>query len=175
MGRGKQGGFTLIEVMMTVAIVGVLAGIAVVTFGKTKERAAIESEVNTVFAALKVAEQTYQTENLSFLETGTDESDIWPANPNGDKKSAANPPQAWQDIGAKLSTPTLYCGYVVITGKANDDSNIGNIATTLGWDTAPDEDWFYIIARCDQDGDGEQTVFLTASNNNKVAQMKVTP
>lgn len=67
----KEKGFTLIELMIVIAIIGTLAGIAVPTFSKYQEKA----KRVRVISELKLVEKEillYQTDNGFFPETLSD-------------------------------------------------------------------------------------------------------
>lgn len=70
--RPKQNGFTLIELMIVVAIIGLLAAIAIPNFLRYQKRAQ-QSEARTNLAGIYVAETAYFGEILrygSFSEIG---------------------------------------------------------------------------------------------------------
>lgn len=68
--KGNRAGFTLIELMIVVAIVGILSAIAVPNFLLFQARAR-QSEAKELLAALFVAEQSWFTENQSYANAAT--------------------------------------------------------------------------------------------------------
>ena len=62
----KQEGFTLIELMIVVAIIGILAAIAIPNFIQYQMRSRT-SEAKTNLSAVKTAELAFQAENRCFL------------------------------------------------------------------------------------------------------------
>ena len=65
--RLREQGFTLMEVMITVAIIAILAAIAVPVFTKQSRKSKASSEANAVFAELSVREEQYKLENGAYL------------------------------------------------------------------------------------------------------------
>jgi prepilin-type N-terminal cleavage/methylation domain-containing protein len=64
----KNKGFTLIEVLMVVLIVGILASLAMPQYTKVVEKAKM-SEAKTVLSAIRTSEGVYFMENDSYTET----------------------------------------------------------------------------------------------------------
>ncbi len=151
MPTGTQRGFTLIEVMITVVIIGILAAIAVPQFMK-QTRKARGAEVNAVFAELRQREEEYHLANGSYLSTGTGETDIYPATPGRTAQLASSPPASWTTLKVRLANENLYCGYVVIAGAAGSGTGLGAKAGEFGLTNAPTTDWYYLLAHCNLDG-----------------------
>lgn len=183
-GRQGQDGITLLELMIVVAILGVLATIAVFMFTRHANKAK-SSEVASMFGELKLREQAFHLENEEYLATGVDDDDYFPSASAPGKTAqtfdlAASPappaPQdakypgpAWQTL--KMSPPKaeLYCVYVAIAGAGGDGSNVGpkasaepfNLGGTL---PIPAASWFYLMAECDFDGDGTPARYFSLSD-----------
>ena len=112
----RQAGFTLLELMVTVAIIAILAGVAVPSFFSTSRRAKAMSEVGTVFSDLRTRMDQYLLENGQYPVTGT-EATTWPAVPGAQKQNARPMPANWTNLKVRLSGDTqVYCGYSWITG-----------------------------------------------------------
>ncbi|MBI1953793.1 MAG: type II secretion system protein [Candidatus Omnitrophica bacterium] len=63
--RENRGGFTLLELLVVVIIVGILASVAMPQFGKATDRAR-EAEAKNVLASLLSAELAYLQEKSTF-------------------------------------------------------------------------------------------------------------
>jgi prepilin-type N-terminal cleavage/methylation domain-containing protein len=147
----RQRGFTLVEILVAVALIGILAAVAVLSFGK-QTRKTRGSEVNAMFTALRVGQEQYHLENGTYLSTGTNEGDIFPLTPTKTEQTFLPMPATWISTRVDLPRDKGYCGYVVRTGRGGDGTNIGAKAVEFGLTAAPASDWYYLLARCDLDG-----------------------
>lgn len=134
-------------------------------------------EVRRVFAEFRVREEQYRTEHNAYLATGSEDARWPPVLAYGKKHAALTLPPAWQKLHIKLDPKALRCSYAVVTGAANDASNVGAIAqkrfgmTQVDKRTSsagqidrsikkiPDQSWFYLLAECDGDGDPKRNAF----------------
>ena len=146
----RQAGFTLIEILIAVALVGILAGLAVMKFSK-QTRKARGAEVQAIFAELRNREEQYHLENGVYFSTGANENAVYPANPGAQSK-AFTPPAAWTPLRVKAPLSKVYCGYVVLAGAGGDGTTLGAKAVAFGLAAAPVSDWYYLLAHCDLDG-----------------------
>lgn len=170
--RSNEGGFTLIELMIVVAIVAILAALAVTFFGKTQTKVKFQTELRAMMSEFKLKEGQAQLENGTFIATGANEGDTWPASPAGASaaKQVLNPfPATWDQLRFNSEVSAVHCAYVVITGLAGDNTNIGPIAASMGF-TVPQTDWFYVLAECDADDSGVvNSFYLEASTHDNRA------
>jgi prepilin-type N-terminal cleavage/methylation domain-containing protein len=161
MTRASQSGFTLIEMMVTVAIVGALAAVALPAFTGESRRAKGDAEVAAFFAELAVREEQYAIESGVYLSTGT-ESTTFPATPSAKAQALGTLPAAWQTLKIRLPESSARCGYVVVAGIAGGTA--GTIAGTIFGYAPPARNWFYVLAHCDLDGDTATDSYYFASS-----------
>lgn len=147
----RQRGFTLLEIMIVVAIVGVLAGLAYMKFGR-QVRKARGAEVQAIFAELRNRQEQYHLENGVYFSTGADEDAIFPAAPGLSPQALTPLPASWVSLRFKAPMSRVYCGYVVIAGPGGNGGNIGAKAIEFGMLAAPATDWYYLLAHCNLDG-----------------------
>ena len=164
----RQWGFTLLEIIIAVALVGVLAAIAVTSFSK-QARKTRGAEAHGMFTALRVAQEQYHLENGTYFSTGAGESDTWPTAPTKSSQNLLPLPTSWNTLKVRLPTEKAYCGYVTIAGAAGDGTNLGAKAAEFGLTAAPAADWYYILARCNLDGNAARdSYYFTWSGDTQV-------
>lgn len=161
--NSEQSGFTLIEVVITVAIVAVLAAIALPSFTSQSRKAKGDSEVASFFAELRTREEQYAVENGRFLSTGSSESAMFPTTPAAAGQTLGTLPATWQSLKIRTPEDKARCSYVVISGLKGDAA--GAIATTSFAYTPPAKNWFYVLARCDLDNDSSVDSYYFISND----------
>ena len=146
----RQAGFTLIELMVVVAVIAVLAAVAVPMFMAETREASGDAEVTAMFTELGLKESEYRLENGVYFSTGASEAATFPLTPTASAQSLATPPATWTTLKVVPPENTAKCGYVVIAGLAN--AAPGAIASgTFGF-AAPKQPYYYILAHCNLDG-----------------------
>ena len=163
--------FSLIELMIVVAIIGILAGIAVYMYTKT-HRKAKASEVRVMFAEFKAKQELHYVENDTYLATGT-EATPHPAAPAGaDTPTPVAPlPASWETLKVTPNATNLYCTYVAVTGPAGDASNAGGKANGAPFNFStyvPTADWYYLLAECDFDNKPVNSFYFARSDQDGV-------
>lgn len=166
--RNRQAGFTLLEVMITVAIVAVLAAIALPSFTSQTRKSKGDTEVGAFFAELRVREEQYQVENGKFLSTGTSESNTFPVTPSATPQTLGTLPATWQSLRVRTPESSARCGYVVIAGTKTDPA--GSMASTTFSYTPPAKNWYYVLAHCDLDNDASVDSYYFISNDSSTIQ-----
>jgi type IV pilus assembly protein PilA len=166
-------GFTLVELMAVVAIVGVLSGLAV--YGVRKYiLAAKSSEATEMIGAIKTAQEQYRAETFAYKDISgagnlATRASFYPAQDppkggrklawGGDTNAVAN---GWRELGVAAAAPVLYVyGCAAGPGSvapAAPGITIGNYPTA-----ATGQPWYLIKAVGDLDGDGTVGTFVGTS------------
>lgn len=168
-GNQAERGFTLIELMIVVAIVAILAAVIVPTFMEGAGRTKSKSEVSPMFSELGHKEDQYKAEFGSYLaaaacpsaasESGTDVTSVC--------FTSGSP---WSLLRIVPSEKSLKCSYVVTVGtSATAAAGVAAIPTWVttckncGTIATPSTSWYYIIATCPQ-----SRTYFTASWDAKI-------
>jgi type IV pilus assembly protein PilA len=174
----KNGGFTLIELMIVVAIIGILAVLAVVGFHSviTNSRT---SEATGFVGTIRLAQESYKAETGTYASVSAGAGDLCPANPMVAGSTAANgrkigwdpgcgggPQGPWRTIPAVPDGPVRF-GYASVA-NASCPSITG---ITIGATTMPPPPavapngmpCHWILANGDTDGDGTPAQILGTS------------
>jgi prepilin-type N-terminal cleavage/methylation domain-containing protein len=166
--RDQQSGFTLLEVMIVVALLGVLAAIALPSFTTQARKSRGDSEVAAFFAEFKVREEQYAVENGRYLSTAASETAHYPATVNANAQSLGTLPTTWQQLRIRTPESTARCGYVVIAGVKGDAA--GATATASFGYTPPAKNWFYVLAHCNLDNDSSVDSYYFISSESATIQ-----
>ena len=162
MQRRGEAGFTLLELMVVIALIAILATVALPSLFGESRRARGLSEVQSIFQDLRNRMEQYAQEKGTY-PPGDGEGTLNPAAPTPTPKPFTMN-ATWTAANVRITNTTeVSCGYTWSTGGANDATNIGAEATAFGF-TAPATAWYYLLAQCDLDGDsGTDSYYFTSS------------
>jgi prepilin-type N-terminal cleavage/methylation domain-containing protein len=165
----RQAGFTMLELLIVIAMIAVLAAIALPSYWGTSRKSKADAEVGPLFNDLHSRMQQFSLENGLYPAT-LGEGTLCPATPGTTKQdlyACANYNTAWRDgLKMRLSgSNEVYCGYTWVSGLAGDASNIGAVAAAAPFNfTVPETNWYYLFARCNLDGDAAVDAFAFSSS-----------
>lgn len=181
--RENDRGFTLIEVMIVVAIIGVVAVLATVGYARWIASAKM-AEATHMIGGIKNGEENYFSQTGKYLEIskGIDVGNLFPrATPTPGKvawagTSAGVSAADWMRIGVKADAP-VYFGYAVVADSETCDPACRSLSwKSGGYDVAWEKEnggdikkpWFVTSAMADTNGNGVYAKVLGMSFNSRL-------
>lgn len=164
-------GFTLVELMVAVAILAVLASLAVIAFGRQVKRARLNDMRSMVMQVAAKQEQYFGlTGQYAGPSTGT------PVCPSAIRASAVpfaigSCDSTWAELSITPPRGTYFQYSILAGGPGAGDDCTRPSETDLSQNEVcgridNDTHWWVVIARGDQDGDGLTSEFVTDSTMN---------
>jgi type IV pilus assembly protein PilA len=168
--RSQERGFTLVELMIVVAIVGVLAAVGVVLLNKHMF-ASKSVEASAMIQSIRAAEERWRAENQSYLDVSTEMNSWYPMGTPGRDKWAwindnGNDHDKWRLLNATAPGPVQF-GYAVKAGVAGTTPPPLETKSQPEW-TPSTEPWYLILAKADADGDGTPAYFAASSYGGEI-------
>jgi len=119
--HNRQKGFTLIELMIVVVIIGILAALAIPRFmtATTKSK---QSEAKGILKQIYTMERTYRQQNNTYWGQGT--------------VANAGAPNAFATIGVEIPTSAIYTYTITVANATN--LTVGATCSILDDDAAAD-------------------------------------
>jgi type IV pilus assembly protein PilA len=164
-------GFTLIEMMVVVVIVGVLAMLAIVGYRKLIVSAHLSEAMNMV-QNIRVAQEGYHSETQQYANISSSivSGPFYPANAapagctGGPCRSAVTAWGAtcvgclvdWSVLPLHVDGPVMF-GYATTAGPANTtpkDASVMINGHSVAFPAPSPTDWFLVSATCDLDNSG---------------------
>jgi prepilin-type N-terminal cleavage/methylation domain-containing protein len=157
-----QRGFTLIEMMMAVAVIGILALIVVPMFFRESRKVKADTEVAAMFGEMSVRQEQNKIETGSYLAVAECPTTTTPTG-----VAATTCATTWSPLRINPAEAIVRCKYQTFAGTGTGTNN----PSGFSW-TSPSTNWYYILATCD--GDGQATTnatFFTSSSDTRIQKL----
>jgi len=168
--RRKQRGFTLVELMVVIVMVGILSSLAII--GLRNQTGYMKNmEAPRVVAAIKLAQEMYHQAHGTYLSVSPSLGECYPyggAGSLGDElhtwdQSPGSYP-LWELLGADVNGNVHFC-YAVVAGRGGQSIPPpqvpgGSVDYPM---PVPVSDWYIIQATGDADNDERYTVYVSTS------------
>lgn len=172
-------GFTLIELMVVVAIIAVLAAVVVPTFTKDANKSRGKTEVNAMFANISMKQETYKQENGSFVTATL----CPPSGPTGSSTydfnadvSGGTCPAEWISLRVVATEAKMRCAYKTEGGAKGTawtpPDGFKNSQNAVAAEPTPASAWWWVEAECDEDGAGGTNAKYYMSSTDPNIQIK---
>lgn len=166
--RSSRRGFTLVELMIVVSIVGVLATLAIVGYRKYIESSKV-GEAIYIVQSIRAAEESFRAETMTYLNVST--SGTFYPRATGFDNSKYSWVQAghvdyqrWMTLGVTSDGPVQF-GYMVSAGAAGQAVNVAvQTAQVPNWPNPTTEPWYVIQARGSLHGTGSDDTIMLGSS-----------
>jgi type IV pilus assembly protein PilA len=166
--RRAQAGFTLLEVMIVVAVIGILAAIVVPSWSRESRKSKGDSEIVAMFAELATKQEQYKIDNGVYLAA--------PACPSAPSSGGVDfnatcvtSGSAWATLRVSAPESRSRCTYQVAAGAAGT-----TLTPPSGFTVAnqPVGAWYYVIGTCDLDGSGgTSSTFFQSSTDTTIQKL----
>src|SRR4051812_10921755 len=153
-------GFTLIELMIVVAIIALLAAVVVPTFTKQANKSKGKTEVTAMFTELAMKLETFKQEQNAYPTTIV-KCPSSPAPGGYVWNDICGPTSAlitWSALNIVPPEKSMRCAYTITTGAKGTvwtpPNSFKNSQGVVGAEPTPASSWWYLSAECDEDGAG---------------------
>lgn len=149
----------MLELAITVAIIGVLAAVTIPNWASTARNKKYDPEITAMFTEIGAREEQYKQElgNGEYLPTGTACPSAPMPNGSDFNMNCVTGATAWVTLRVSPTDSSIRCSYQVFTGDSTSPPNSATIAPCLlphnGTGTVAGS-WYEIMATCDMDGNG---------------------
>ncbi|TMQ02455.1 MAG: type II secretion system protein [Deltaproteobacteria bacterium] len=159
-------GFTLLEIMVVVVLIGILAAVTVPSWIRESRKARGDSEVYPMFAEIGAKQEQYKLDNGVYLAAA-----LCPTAPSKAgidfNATCVTGASAWVTLRVNAPESKIRCTYVVAAGAAGI-----TLTPPAGFTVAnqPVGPWYYVVATCDLDGAGGTSSAYFQSSTDTLVQ-----
>lgn len=170
--RRASRGFTLVELLIVVAMIGILASLAILGYRRYLN-AAHSSEAKAVISMIRNGQEGYKAEMLQYLPVSQNATSWYPnGNLNGKPSAWVNTSHGdyanWRMLNVNPDGPVRF-GYVCRAGIGTTLEAPTVFSTAPSAPTLPSgTTWYMVQAKTDNDGNGKYAVFASTSLSGEI-------
>jgi prepilin-type N-terminal cleavage/methylation domain-containing protein len=158
--------FTLIELLITVAMIGVLAVLAIVGI-RAWIRYARTGASKDLVQMVAYGQQAYYEDTGGYLDCSDSFTDFYPAAPDGKKRPFHHPGHddyaCWRILAPDTDSPS-YLGFTTRAGTNTDGLPTLPTAEDMNVGSPPfDKPWYIVVATADTDDGGAKAYWVASS------------
>jgi prepilin-type N-terminal cleavage/methylation domain-containing protein len=163
-----QGGFTLIELMVVVAIIAVLAMVVVPQFTREARKTKAGTEVAAFFTEIQLKEEQYKSDsaNNTYLALAACPATL--PGPAGVASSTCSGVAPWTTLNIAAPESVMRCQYTVRVGAAGDVAT--GLPAGVVFTPPTTVPWYVVWAVCDGDGSSAVNATYYASSVDSTIQ-----
>lgn len=173
--RSLARGFTLVELLIVVAMIGVLAALAFVGYRRYIQQAHT-GEVQAMVSALRAGEEAYKAETLVYLncDPANNLTTYYPhAAPDKTKWHWINPGHPQMNCYRTLSgadSPVRYVYSIIAGPPGAQPPAVPGLANPIVWQPVAQitDVWYVVYARGDMDGNNVFSHFVASSFSGEI-------
>lgn len=161
-------GFTLLEVMVVVALIGVLAAVVVPSWIRESRKARGDSEINAMFAEIGAKEEQYKLDNGAYLGAATCPSTSTATGVDFNT-TCVTTNSAWATLRINAPESVIRCTYALTAGAAG-----ATLTPPTGFTITaqPVGAWYYVVGTCELDGvAGKSSTFFQSSTDTVIQKL----
>ena len=159
-GAKRSSGFTLIELMVVVVIIGILATVAIGSYRRFSRRARVQEAI-AMLGDIRIKQETYYQTYHRYVSTSTSNTEFWPHVADWTLMDTA-----WGIDCTQPSDVTAHPGWCALGAgyRVNEQVNFefqvlardpaAPVAPPVTYIQNPAQDWWYARARADFDVNG---------------------
>jgi prepilin-type N-terminal cleavage/methylation domain-containing protein len=166
--RRAQAGFTLLEVMIVVVVIGILAAVVIPSWSRESRKGKGDSEIVAMFAEVATKQEQYKIDNGVYLAAASCPSA--PSSAGVDfNTTCVTSGSSWSTLRVSAPESRLRCTYTVVVGAAG-----ATLTPPSGFTVAhqPVGAWYYIVGTCDLDASGgTNSTFFQSSTDTAIQKL----